>query len=183
MTRPTSMRLASPASWWCTPRGDGTTAAGALFVINARGEPQEFTYSRLDIPHPHAVGARRTCAAISSGRWCRRCSTPVRGSRCCCSPAPPTSITTSSGARSCPASPWCAWQPKAQIEPADGAEAVARLELTWYPAAPRPDTAERRLMDELTARGLLLEPFERADRGLDEVVDPESWTEHGAPRR
>ncbi len=63
--------------------------------------------------------------------------------------------------------------PKPAPEGYDG-EAPPRVELTWYPAAPRPEPSERRLMDELTARGLLVEPFERAVRGLNEVYDPES---------
>ena len=30
---------------------DGSGYRGALFLVNARGEPVEFTYTRVEIPH------------------------------------------------------------------------------------------------------------------------------------
>ena len=48
-------------------------------------------------------------------------------------------------------------------------EASEPLHLFWFPGKPQHDSGERRLLHELTSRGLLVEPFERAAIGLKEV--------------
>jgi hypothetical protein len=42
----------------------------------------------------------------------------------------------------------------------------------WQPAPPPEDSEERALFDQLAARGLLLEPFDRAADALREVYGP-----------
>ena len=142
--------------------------AGALFVINARGEPQEFTYSRLQVPH----------ASLWRGgdvrRYAERALVSALLDAC---PREPLVLL----ARATDVHPdlfrkdILVGVPVIRMTPRTVEEGAQRVELAWYPAASRPDTPERRLVDELMARGLLLEPFERAERGLDEVYDPESW--------
>jgi hypothetical protein len=46
---------------------------------------------------------------------------------------------------------------------------VAALQIFWYPAPPGEGTPERELVRRAMGAGLLLEPFERAARGLAEV--------------
>jgi hypothetical protein len=44
--------------------------------------------------------------------------------------------------------------------------------VAWQPAPPDSGSSERRLFEYLVAHGLLLEPFERAVVGLQEVYGP-----------
>lgn len=156
------------------PSPDGRGHAGALFVINARGEPQEFTYSRLELPESSLAFWRPPDVR----RYVERSLTAALLDAC---PVEPL-LLLARAEETQPdlfrrdivvETPVVRVAPKPSPEPDEG-ENVARLELAWYPAAPRPDSPVRRLIDALTARGLLMEPFERADRGLNEVYDPGS---------
>ena len=157
---------------------DGSGRLGALFTVNARGEPVEFTYNRIDTPHAFLwraddvlrFAARKLTASLlelcpEAPRLilCRaeevgsevfgreiRVSVPV------CRVAPTVK----------PASHWASEAP-------DAIEADELLNLFWIPAKPPDDAPERRLLNELVARGLALEPFDRALRGLSEAYQLE----------
>ena len=157
--------------------GEGGEHAGALFLINARGEPVEFTYSRLVVPQSLLSLWR----PVDVRRYVERSLTAALLDACPLEPV----LLLARAEETHPDLfrreiavdvPVVRIAPK-PVEPVAGelsGEGSTRRELAWYPAAPRSDTRERRLIDELTARGLLLEPFERADRGLNEVYDPGS---------
>lgn len=147
---------------------------GALFLINARGDPVEFTYNRIQTPHTflwrqddirrHAVRKLATslfsvcpktprlilCLAeeVGSEIFCQdiQVSMPV------CRLAPAIKATPNSGS-----------------ETQDTVQASESMNLFWFPGKPQNDSTELRLLRELTSRGLLLEPFERASVGLKEV--------------
>ena len=51
------------------------------------------------------------------------------------------------------------------------------VNLFWFPRPPDDSAVERRLVQELSRRGLLIEPFERAKKGLDEVYGVSVGTE------
>lgn len=147
---------------------------GALFLINARGEPVEFTYNRIETPHNflwrqddirrHAdrkltASLLAICprtprillclaAEVGSDLFCQdvKLSIPV------CRIAPAMKATTFSGQ-----------------ETEEVTEASEPMNLFWFPGSPQHDSIERRLLRELTSRGLLVEPFERASVGLHEV--------------
>ncbi len=155
---------------------------GALFLINARGEPIEFTYNRIETPHTflwrqadirrHAerkltasllLVSPRTprillCLAeeVGSELFCQdiQLSIPV------CRVAPAIKATTFSGK-----------------ETQDVADASEPMHLFWYPGRPQDDSVELRLLRELTSSGLLVEPFERAAIGIREVYRPKGETE------
>ena len=149
---------------------------GALFLINARGEPIEFTYNRIETPHTflwrkddirrHA--ARKLTASLLS--LCPRtpslilCLAGEVGSELFCQ-----DIQISL--------PVCRIAPAIQPLSSAGAEiqesldAVEPMNLFWYPGKPPEDSLESKLMHELIYRGLLTEPFDRAALGLQEVYD------------
>jgi hypothetical protein len=165
------------------PAPAGPDFVGALFVINARGEPQEFTYSRVTLPHPMLWREQ------DIRRYVERSLVSALLDAC---PPEPLVLLARAGdihpdlfrkdlLAGVPVVRIAPKQLRAAPEEVAAAEGAARLELAWYPAAPVAGTAERRLVDELTARGLLIEPFERAERGLDEVYDPESWSSAERP--
>lgn len=147
---------------------------GALLLVNARGEPLELTYNRVETPHTflwrpgdlrrHAE--RKLVASILSlaatvprlllcladevggdlfGRDVRLAVPVGRIGRPLSSAAPPGG------------------------EAREVLELPEPLHLFWYPEAPAAESIERRLFDRLSSHGLLLEPFERAGIGLREI--------------
>src|SRR3989304_3956065 len=146
----------------------------ALFLINARGEPIEFTYNRIETPHTflwrqdyirrHAM-RKLTVSILSlcpktprlilclaeeviSELFCQdiQVSIPV------CRLAPAIEVTSYSG-----------------DESQDTLKDPEPMNLFWFPNRPEENSIEIRLLQELISRGLLVEPFERAAIGLQEV--------------
>jgi hypothetical protein len=156
------------------PLSAGSGFLGALFLINVRGEPIEFTYNRIETPHTflwrqddicrHA--ARKLTASLLS--LCPRtprlilCLAEEVGSELFCQ-----DIHV--------AMPVCRIAPAIKAVPYSGAEIQDIIECTepmnlfWYPSKPHEESIEYRLLRELTYRGLLTEPFSRATIGLKEV--------------
>jgi len=163
------------------PSSAGSGYLGALFLINARGEPIEFTYSRIETVHTflwrqadirrHAerkltasllMVCPRTprillCLAeeVGSELFCQdiQLSIPV------CRIAPAMRATACSGQES-----------------QEATEASEPMHLFWFPGRPQHDSIERRLLQELISRGLLVEPFDRAAIGLKEVYQAKDAT-------
>ena len=151
----------------------GAGYIGALFLINARGEPLEFAYNRIETPdtflwrradlrrHSHRklvaslftvcvrVPRLLLCMAneVSSELFCQdlRLSLPVaRLGR-------PLQAVAHAG-----------------VEIEASIDEPEPLHLFWFPAPPAEDSGEQRLFERLLAHGLLVEPFERAVAGLRE---------------
>ncbi|MBI2908741.1 MAG: hypothetical protein HYX92_13955 [Chloroflexi bacterium] len=153
---------------------EGSGYLAALFLINARGEPIEFTYNRIDAPHTflwreedirrHA--ARKLTASLLS--LCPRtprlilCLAEEVASELFCQDIQ-LSIPV------CRIAPAIKAVPYSATEVLDTVEAEAPMNLFWYPAKPLDDAVELKLLDRLMACGLLAEPFERALIGLKEV--------------
>ena len=159
------------------PSSTSSGYLGALFLINARGEPVEFAYNRIETPHTflwrqddirgHAV--RKLTASLLS--LCPKtprlilCFAEEVGSELFCQ-----DIQVSI--------PVCRLAPAMKAASYSGRESQETLQtpdainLFWFPARPQDDSIELRLLRELTSRGLLLEPFERASIGLREVYRP-----------
>lgn len=147
---------------------DGDEFSGALFVVNARGEPvhllcntvrviDHFMWREEDL----ALAAKRrliqslipACPAMPSLILCQASDTPVelfRGELC--------------GA------------------PLVGRIATGkRLEVTWYPSAPVSGTPAFTLWGLLSSHSLLHEPFARAARGMAEVASGDATAPNAAP--
>ena len=160
---------------------DKSGYAGALFVINARGEPIEFTYNRIETHHTflwrqddirrHAT--RKLTASILSlcpktPRLILCLAEEVRSELFCqdiqvsipvCRLAPAIELTSYSGGES-----------------QDTLKDPEPMNLFWFPNRPQENSIEIRLLQELISRGLLIEPFERASIGLKEVYRTEGDT-------
>lgn len=156
------------------PLSVGYGYTGALFLINARGEPIEFTYNRIGTPHTflwreHDIKRHASrkltvsllslcpktprliiCLAeeVDSDLFCRdiQLAIPV------CRVAPAIKAVPFSG-----------------TETQDAVQSNEPLNLFWFPGKPHDDSLELRLLRKLTSCGLLVEPFERASMGLREV--------------
>jgi len=155
---------------------------GALFVVNARGEPLEFTYNRVETPHPflwrkediRRYAHRRLTASLLSV-----CPATPRVILCLAE-----EVTSELFAQDIQVSvPVCRIAHETEVaaisaeeapEATDGSDSV---NLFWFPRSPDDSALERRLVQELARRGLLLEPFERAKKGLDEVYGAAAETQ------
>ncbi len=153
---------------------DGSSARGALFLVNARGEPLEFTYNRVDIPNTflwrqddlrrHAI---RNLTASLLGT-CRRvpqfiiCLAEEVYHELFCNEVH-LSIPV------CRIAPLLAATPHASLEVQATIDGPEPLNLFWFPGQPADDSVEHRLLSRLITHGLALEPFDRALVGLREV--------------
>jgi hypothetical protein len=160
------------------PVADGLGYLGALFLINARGEPVEFTYNRIETPQSflwrpedlrrHA--ARKLTASLFS--LCPRtprlllCLAKEVGGELFCHDIQ-VSIPV------CRLAPTSEVFSPAEAETKDTVSGSEPLHAFWFPGKPAEDSIELRLLNLLAARGLLLEPFERASLGLREVYRAE----------
>jgi hypothetical protein len=164
---------------------NGAAYLGALLLINARGEPLEFTYNRVDLPQTflwRAADLRRhaertlTVSLLSLGGGTPRlllCLADEVGHELFSQDIevaiPVGRIGRVLGLAG-------------SIEGETHAlpEAPEPMHIFWYPEPPAEGSVERRLFERLGSHGLLLEPFERALIGLHEVyageVGEEFWT-------
>jgi len=156
------------------PVQEGSGYQAALFLINARGEPIEFTYNCIETPHTflwrqtdirrHAAKKLTTallslCPIIPRLMFCRA---EEVGSELFCQDIQ-LSIPV------CRIAPAIKAFPYSSTEIQDRIEAEEPLNLFWYPEKPSEESIELRLLHELLRRGLLTEPFERALIGLQEL--------------
>lgn len=166
---------------------DGAVFRGALFLVNARGEPLEFSYNRVEVPNTflwRQDDIRR-----------HACRTLVTSLLATCPKVPRVIICLADEVYSelfCKeihlSIPACriASVMKATAHSALEAQAAVDspdpLHLFWFPGKPADESIEHRLLNRLVAGGLVLEPFERALVGLREVY-PTSQTSTAKPVR
>ncbi|KAF0194185.1 MAG: hypothetical protein FD169_1980 [Bacillota bacterium] len=156
------------------PAKDEIGYIGALFLINARGEPIEFTYNRISTPHTflwRQADIRRqavkklTASLLSLCPQIPRlmlCRAEEVGSELFCQDIQ-LSIPV------CRIAPALRAFPCLPIEIQERIEAGEPLNLFWYPGKPPEDSSGVKLLHELVRRGLLTEPFGRTLMGLREL--------------
>ena len=140
------------------PRAVGNMWLGALFVMDALGEPVEFTYARIRAPK--ALLWRP--AYLND--YCVRSMCASMFDTCPISPLLILCLANEVG-------------PDVFTKDISVSLPVGRLSESGMPSEvavdwtepPEADFPAKRLFDTLAARGLLMEPFERAETGLREV--------------
>ncbi|MBI4332023.1 MAG: hypothetical protein HY673_12145 [Chloroflexi bacterium] len=149
---------------------------GALFLVNARGEPLEFTYTRVETPSTflwrrgdverHAL--RKLTASLLSS--CPRipslilCLANEVGTELFCE-----DIQVSLPV--CRLAPQSVAAAYGERESRVAASEPEPLNLFWFPGAPSSDSPAGKLFERIVSVGLLLEPFDRASTGLAEVFN------------
>jgi hypothetical protein len=169
------------------PSVGATGYVGALFLINARGEPLEFAYNRVEIPNSflwrktdlrrHAERRLITSLFTICGRTPRLLlcqAQEVDGALF--SQEVRVALPVGRIGRGMQATA------DAGAEGVETVETPESLHLFWFPQAPAEASDERRLFEHLRAHGLLLEPFERAATGLREVFGAELGDASGGAR-
>jgi hypothetical protein len=145
---------------------------GALFCITARGDPVDFTFSRIALPSPVLWRAgdqrRRAVAALCRALFVATSQTPAL-LLALAAEVPPRVLGEDLEVRI----PACRIERNGGPPPATEAAPESldgALELSWAGAGrPEADSEAHALMELLRARNLLLEPFERAALGLEEA--------------
>ena len=156
------------------PSSAGSGYLGALFLINARGEPIEFTDNRIETPHTflwRQADIRRHAARKLTVSLLSLCPKTPRLILCLAeevgsdlfSQDIQVSIPVARIAPAIKASPYSG------SETQDTVQASEPMNVFWFPGKPQDDSIELRFLHELVSRGLLLEPLERAAIGLREV--------------
>lgn len=167
--------------------GDRPGYRGALFQVNARGEPVEFTYNRVGTPSSflwRPGDLRRSALKKLTGSLLATCSRAPRLILCLAAQTPSelfaqdirVSVSVGRIAMARETTGFSTLETRETLAvDAEGEEAP--VDLLWFPTPPAADSPERRLLQELHKRGLLHEPFERAGTGLHEVYgEPDAQT-------
>jgi hypothetical protein len=159
---------------------DNEQRFGALLFINARGEPLEFVYNRIELmrnilwrPSDREQAAVRRLAMtlfqaatlVPSILFCRA---DVVGPHLF-GPSGQVRLDLPVGriATASEAVGYAASESKETISTADSGGVICEAHIFWTPGPPVQSAAD--LYARLSERGLLLEPFERGGRGLREV--------------
>jgi hypothetical protein len=147
---------------------------GALFLINGRGEPMEFTYTHIEIPSTFlwrkADILRRATRQITASLLSKCSQTPklifclaeeIESELFCQDIAVSIPVC-----RIAPVTSSISFTSNEFREETNTSEPK---QLFWFPVRPTEDSIEYRLYQRLMSSGLLSEPFERAEIGLREV--------------
>lgn len=153
-----------------TARGAGAGYVGALFLVNARGEPLEFAYNQVQTPGTflwRQADLRRHAERKLAASLLAVCERTPR--LLLCRAEQVSAELFGQDLRVAVPVGRVAGPPR--VDPTTGEifDPPPRPQLSWQPAPPADGTPERRLVDGLAASGLLLEPFERAALGLREA--------------
>jgi hypothetical protein len=156
---------------------EGDDWFAALFLVNARGEPLEFTFNRADVPTSplwRAADVRRQMERSLTVSLFSLCPRVPRLLLCLAS-----EVSGELFSREIHLSlPVCRVAAATETAAYLGEERPEQLEaddpahLFWFPDRPAEGSLESRLFQELVSGGLLFEPFERALDGLREVYGP-----------
>ena len=156
------------------PATDSSGYLGALFLLNARGEPLEFTYNRIDTPNTflwRQDDLRRHAARKLTASLFSLCPRTPRLLLCLAKEVGSELFTQDIQV----SIPVCRLAPERDAlsavddETKDVMQVDEPIYVFWFPGKPAEDSIELRLLQLVASRGLLLEPFERASIGLREV--------------
>jgi hypothetical protein len=158
---------------------DQACCLGALLVISARGEPLEFGYNRVRVPQSFLwreadlrryVQRRLTASLLSVCSQQPRLLLYLAGEV-------DTPLFSQDLQLEVPVARLAfPGPPTRRVDAATGEvldEAEVPPHVVWQPGPPAVESLERQLFEHLTTHGLLLEPFERALKGLREVYGPQ----------
>lgn len=146
---------------------------GALFVMNAKGEPLEFVYSRIDTPRTllwrrHDL-SRRAARELTISLFTATTSRPLVIFAKADEVEPGFFVTEiETPVATCRVASQMASVSIGADEQGEDLDAEG-LHLLWTSGSPEDGSAERALVESLQSAGLLTEPFERAEAGLREA--------------
>lgn len=150
---------------------DSKGLRGALFCVNGRGEPVDFSFSRIDVASSflwRAGDARRHAVTELCKALFTACSVRPALLLSLAEEVPPPVFTADLDVDL----PLCRIAESGAIARAseESQESLGEaLHLFWVGQPPSPDSMGRKLLDALNGRQLVTEPFQRASIGLEEA--------------
>jgi hypothetical protein len=150
---------------------DGRGLQAAIFLVNERAEPLDFCFNRVDLPSAtlwRSGEARRHAIRSLVLSLLPACPGTPELLIADASELPPQVFTEDLEVDI----PHCrvATEPSLATSILESAEQIGeRTHVFWVGGPPAPDAPARQLLEQLAARNLLIEPFERATSGLDEA--------------
>lgn len=182
-------RLGSAAFLRIVATDDGDAFLGALFLVNGRGEPVEFTFNRLEIVQRflwRADDLRRHAARRLTASLFEVCPRIPAAILCLAEEVPAELFSEDIGVElpTVRLAEQSAVIGQSALESRELVEGSQPLQMFWNGSVPGDGEVARTLVDYLAERGLLMEPFGRAlvglhevygtSKGADGVVDPDS---------
>ncbi len=156
--------------------GEGKTFRGALFLVNARGEPVEFSYNKIETPasflwrqddiQKHATRKLVTSLLDTCQKTPRFliCMAEEIGHELFCNEIHLEILVCRIGT-SLQSISHSSQEIEVTLEDPDP------INIFWFPEQPGDESLEHQLLLRLISAGMLFEPFERALAGLQEVYD------------
>ena len=156
--------------------GEGKSFRGALFLVNARGEPVEFSYNKIETPasflwrqddiQKHATRKLVTSLLDTCQKTPRFliCMAEEIGHELFCNEIHVEILVCRIGT-SLQSTSHSSQEIEATLEDPEP------INLFWFPEQPGNESLEHQLLLRLNSAGILFEPFERALAGLREVYD------------
>lgn len=150
---------------------NGLGVRGALFVIDAFGEPVDFAFARTDVPTPflwRSGGATRNATARLAAALFHACPKTPSLLLVLAAEIDPRVFTDDIVVEASMGRVESGFDTPNGLARSRDNE-VGPVEVSWVGRTPAPDSIARQTFDALAARDLLREPFDRAGAGLDEA--------------
>ncbi len=150
---------------------DGKGIRGALFVISTRGEPLDFSFTRIDVHGGFLwrVGEsrRQTVTALTKSLF--QSASRIPSVIIALADEVPPRVFTEDLEVHVPLCRVVTTEMTPQAASEEQECISDSLDLFWVNGRPPPDSAVGKIIESLNGRQLLLEPFERASVGLEEA--------------
>jgi len=153
---------------------DGKGMRGALFVISARGEPLDFSFTRIDLHGGFLLraGESRRQAVTALTKSLFQSASRIPSVVLALADEVPSRVFTEDLEVHVPLCRVVTTEMTPQANSEEQERISDSLDLFWVNGRPLPDSSTAEIIASLDGRQLLLEPFERASIGLEEAFSP-----------
>ncbi len=150
---------------------DGKGIRGALFVISTRGEPLDFSFTRIDVHGGFLwrAGESRRQAITALTKSLFQSASRVPSIILALADEVPPRVFTEDLEVHVPLCRVVTTEMTPQAASEEQERISDSLDLFWVNGQPPPDSSAGKIIESLNGRQLLLEPFERASIGLEEA--------------
>ena len=150
---------------------DGKGMRGAFFVISTRGEPLDFSFTRIDVHSSFLwrAGESRRQAVTALTKSLFQAASRIPNVIIALADEVPPRVFTEDLEVHVPLCRVVTTEMTPQAASEEQESISDSLDLFWVTGRPPPDSSAGKIIESLSGRQLLLEPFERALIGLEEA--------------
>ena len=152
---------------------DGKGIRGALFIVSSRGEPLDFSFSRIDVHNDFLwrAGEARRQAITSLTKALFQATTNVPNVILALADEVPPRVFTEDLEVGVPLCRIITTEMAVQASSEEEERISDSVNLFWINGRPPLESPARSFMDAMNGRQLLTEPFDRALIGMEEAFD------------